>query len=170
MASPVQQPIPSHGNANIQLQHTQVPPGGHQMHDGLTTTVRIVEQAYFKHHHQYLQQLQQQQQRPLAEVLGGSNFNFIQDSELDSPDVNSATSSSPATLHTNQSFPNVLPANIKPLIDMSAVKQFYGTPNAPMPISIVQPTALAMASPADIGGMLAPVSAVPSTLNDKMFQ
>ncbi|XP_055385617.1 caprin homolog [Condylostylus longicornis] len=45
------------------------------------TTVRAVEQAYFKQH-QYIQQM-----RPLAEVIGGGNFFFLQDSELDSPDM-----------------------------------------------------------------------------------
>lgn len=46
------------------------------------TTVRAVEQAYFKNH-QYLQQM-----RPLAEVIGTGNFFFLQESELDSPDIN----------------------------------------------------------------------------------
>jgi len=61
----------------------QVPPPGHQIHAGVVqpTTVRAVEQAYFKQH-QYIQQM-----RPLAEVLGSGNFFFLQDSELDSPDV-----------------------------------------------------------------------------------
>lgn len=46
------------------------------------TTVRAVESAYFKQH-QYVQQMA----RPLAEVLGQGNFFFLQDSELDSPEV-----------------------------------------------------------------------------------
>lgn len=62
------------------------PPPGHQIHAGVVqpTTVRAVEQAYFKQH-QYIQQI-----RPLAEVLGGGNFYFLQDSELDSPEVPNA--------------------------------------------------------------------------------
>lgn len=91
----------------------------------------------------------QQQMRPLAEVLGAGNFYFLQESELDSPEVNSMANSSPANLHTNQSFPNVV--YIKPPVDIpqQAVNQMPGfaTPNAPIPIPIVQPTPLAMASP-----------------------
>lgn len=62
---------------------TQVPPS-HQIHTGHVqpTTVRAVESAYFKQH-QYIQQMA----RPLAEVLGAGNFFFLQESELDSPDV-----------------------------------------------------------------------------------
>lgn len=62
----------------------QLPPN-HQIHTGhvQATTVRAVESAYFKQH-QYIQPMA----RPLAEVLGGTgNFFFLQDSELDSPDV-----------------------------------------------------------------------------------
>lgn len=145
LASPGQQQIAAHGNANIQLQPTQVPPG-HQLHSGHVqpTTVHAVEQAYFKQH-QIMQQM-----RPLAEVLGGGNFFFLQDSELDSPDVNSVPNSSPANLHTNQSFPNVVYANIKPVdIAQQAVNQIPGfaTTNAPIPIPNVQPPPLAMASP-----------------------
>lgn len=44
------------------------------------TTVRAVEQAYYKQH-QYIQQIQ-----PIAEVLSSGSFFFLQDSELDSPD------------------------------------------------------------------------------------
>lgn len=45
------------------------------------TTVRAVEQAYFKQH-QYITQM-----RPLAEVINAQNFFFLQESELDQPDV-----------------------------------------------------------------------------------
>lgn len=51
------------------------------------TTVRAVEQGYFKQH-QYMQQM-----RPLAEVIGGGSFYFLQDSELDSPDIGCTTGS-----------------------------------------------------------------------------
>lgn len=62
------------------------------------TTVRAVEQAYFKQH-QYIQQM-----RPLNEVLAGSNFFFLQESELDSPDVPNAN----VTSHPpNDRQPNV---------------------------------------------------------------
>lgn len=62
---------------------SQVPPN-HQIHTGHVppTTVRAVESAYFKQH-QYVQQMA----RPLAEVLGQGNFFFLQESELDSPEV-----------------------------------------------------------------------------------
>lgn len=61
----------------------QVPPAAHPIPAGIVqaTTVRAVEQAYFKQH-QFVQQM-----RPLAEVLGAGHFHFLQDSELDSPDV-----------------------------------------------------------------------------------
>lgn len=61
----------------------QIPPAGHPIPASVVqpTTVRAVEQAYFKQH-QFIQQM-----RPLAEVLGGGHFHFLQDSELDSPDV-----------------------------------------------------------------------------------
>lgn len=45
------------------------------------TTVRAVEQAYFKQH-QYITQM-----RPLSEVINAQNFYFLQESELDQPDV-----------------------------------------------------------------------------------
>lgn len=59
-------------------------PQPNQMHSAhlAPTTVRAVEQAYFKQH-QYMQQ----QMRPLAEVIGARNFYFLQESELDSPDM-----------------------------------------------------------------------------------
>uniref|UniRef100_A0A1A9VMS2 Caprin-1 dimerization domain-containing protein n=1 Tax=Glossina austeni TaxID=7395 RepID=A0A1A9VMS2_GLOAU len=62
----------------------QAPPPGHFN----PPTVHTVEQSFFKQHpqqqhHQFLQQI-----RPLAEVIGGGNFYFLQDSELDSPDLN----------------------------------------------------------------------------------
>lgn len=60
---------------------SQVPPN-HQIHAGQLPSVRAVESAYFKQH-QYIQPMA----RPLAEVLGTGNFFFLQDSELDSPDV-----------------------------------------------------------------------------------
>lgn len=95
-----------------------------------------------------------QQMRPLAEVLGGGNFFFLQESELDSPDVNAVANGSPANMHTNlhtNLHTNVVFANMKPQVDIAqqAVNQIPGfaTPNAPIPIPIVQPTPLAMASP-----------------------
>uniref|UniRef100_A0A1A9WCU0 Caprin-1 dimerization domain-containing protein n=1 Tax=Glossina brevipalpis TaxID=37001 RepID=A0A1A9WCU0_9MUSC len=62
----------------------QAPPAAHFN----PPTVHTVEQSFFKQHpqqqqHQFLQQI-----RPLAEVIGGGNFYFLQDSELDSPDLN----------------------------------------------------------------------------------
>lgn len=69
----------------------QVPPAGHPIAAGVVqpTTVRAVEQAYFKQH-QFIQQM-----RPLAEVLGGGRFHFLQDSELDSPDVPNNNNNAP---------------------------------------------------------------------------
>lgn len=73
---------------------SQVQPN-HQIRAGHVqpTTVRAVESAYFKQH-QYIQQMA----RPLAEVLGQGNFFFLQDSELDSPEVpnNNQNSDRPA--------------------------------------------------------------------------
>uniref|UniRef100_A0A7G3ACP3 Putative caprin n=1 Tax=Lutzomyia longipalpis TaxID=7200 RepID=A0A7G3ACP3_LUTLO len=44
--------------------------------------MRAMEQSYFKHQQQYMQQM-----RPINEIIGGSAYYFLQDSELDSPDV-----------------------------------------------------------------------------------
>lgn len=81
-------PIAIH-NGNPQQQ--PLPPGHFN-----PTPVHAVEQNFFKHqsqhpHQQPPQQQQQylQQMRPLAEVIGSGNFYFLQDSELDSPDLNS---------------------------------------------------------------------------------
>ncbi|XP_019536135.2 caprin homolog [Aedes albopictus] len=49
------------------------------------TTVQAVENAYFKQH--YIQQ----QMRPIHEVIGTGNFFFLQESEIDKPDVISST-------------------------------------------------------------------------------
>lgn len=71
-------------------QVAQIPQGGvppasavNQIHGAHfpPTTVRAVEQGYYKQH-QYLQQI-----RPLADVIGSTNFYFLQESELDSPDI-----------------------------------------------------------------------------------
>lgn len=71
-----------------------VPPS-QQIHTGhIPPTVRAVESAYFKQH-QYIQPMA----RPLAEVLGTGNFYFLQDSELDSPDVPNNM-----TAHQNQNM------------------------------------------------------------------
>lgn len=87
--------VPVAAGGSIPL--TQVPPN-HQIHTGHVqpTTVRAVESVYFKQH-QFIQQQQQQQiARPLAEVLGqGSGFFFLQDSELDSPEVSNNTTAHP---------------------------------------------------------------------------
>lgn len=77
-----QLPVAAGGGGSIPL--AQAPPN-HQIHSGhvQATTVRAVESAYFKQH-QYIQIAP----RPLAEVLGqGSGFFFLQESELDSPEV-----------------------------------------------------------------------------------
>lgn len=50
------------------------------------TTVQAVENAYFKQHY-----IQQQQMRPIHEVIGTGNFFFLQESEIDKPDVISST-------------------------------------------------------------------------------
>ncbi|XP_031627989.1 caprin homolog isoform X3 [Contarinia nasturtii] len=71
--------VPVAAGGSIPL--SQVPPN-HQIHTGQLPSVRAVESAYFKQH-QYIQPMA----RPLAEVLGTGNFFFLQDSELDSPDV-----------------------------------------------------------------------------------
>lgn len=60
----------------------QVPQSNQILAGHVPTTVRAVESAYFKQH-QYIQQIA----RPLAEVLGQGNFFFLQESELDSPEV-----------------------------------------------------------------------------------
>lgn len=73
--------VPVAATGSIPL--AQVPPN-HQIHTGHVqpTTVRAVESAYFKQH-QYIQMAP----RPLAEVIGQGSFFFLQESELDSPEV-----------------------------------------------------------------------------------
>ncbi|XP_065083062.1 caprin homolog [Ochlerotatus camptorhynchus] len=59
---------------------TPMPPvPGQQLN---ATTVQAVENAYFKQHY-----IQQQQMRPIHEVIGTGNFFFLQESEIDKPDV-----------------------------------------------------------------------------------
>ncbi|XP_018783847.1 PREDICTED: caprin homolog [Bactrocera latifrons] len=56
------------------------PPPGHFT----PTTVRAVEQGLFPHNRQ---QFIQQQMRPVAEIIGNGSFYFLQESELDSPEL-----------------------------------------------------------------------------------
>lgn len=81
-------------------------PQNHQMRGGHVppTTVRAVESAYFKQH-QYVQQMA----RPLAEVLGQGNFFFLQESELDSPEVpnNNASAERQPVHQIGVSFPEI---------------------------------------------------------------
>ena len=85
---PMVQPIvPVVGISGVPVTAQPVPlPQPNQIHPShlAPTTVRAVEQAYFKQH-QYMQQ--QQQPRPVSELIGARTFFFLQDSELDSPDV-----------------------------------------------------------------------------------
>uniref|UniRef100_A0A1L8DAE4 Putative caprin n=1 Tax=Nyssomyia neivai TaxID=330878 RepID=A0A1L8DAE4_9DIPT len=83
--------------------------------------MRAMEQSYFKQQQQYMQQM-----RPINELIGGSAYYFLQDSELDSPDVVTPQQqphvvASPPTpqmppavpiatqTFTNQSFPPMVP-------------------------------------------------------------
>lgn len=200
---PVAQTAP--GSGNLSLQQPGQPALNHPVHPAhlQPTTVRAVEQAYFKQH-QYMQQI-----HPLTDVIGGSNFFFLQDSELDSPDLGAASvqgfqpqpqnpngpiqvqpnvqqvplqqqsqqqpqqqpphiqsapqSQIPSQTFTNQSFPNVVYANIKPQTvadptcqQVPTIQQpqipGFATPNAPIPIPIVQPT-------------VAPAPAPPTSIN-----
>ncbi|XP_073841758.1 cell cycle associated protein caprin family member [Musca autumnalis] len=107
------------------LQQPPLPPPG--LYN--PTPVHAVEQGFFKHppHPQQQQQqaqaqVQQQQQqaqqhqqylqqmRPLAEVIGGGNFYFLQDSELDSPELNAQGQAGPqTTLIFEQQQPQQVP-------------------------------------------------------------
>lgn len=60
------------------------------------TTVQAVEHAYFKQH--YIQQ----QMRPIHEVIGTANFFFLQESEIDKPDI----VASPVRFENNPIIPN----------------------------------------------------------------
>lgn len=73
VAVPMMQPA-----ATVPL--SQVP--GQQLN---ATTVQAVENAYFKQHYIH------QQMRPIHEVIGTGNFFFLQESEIDKPDVISST-------------------------------------------------------------------------------
>lgn len=65
------------------------------------TTVQAVEHAYFKQH--YIQR----QMRPIHEVIGTGNFFFLQESEIDKPDM----------IPTNVVFGNsvISPSNVAPV-------------------------------------------------------
>lgn len=51
------------------------------------------------------------QSRPLNEVIGSGNFNFLQDSELDSPDISVMLSGTPGQPTAQHMVPNPAPAN-----------------------------------------------------------
>uniref|UniRef100_A0A6B2EJZ2 Putative translation initiation factor if-2 n=1 Tax=Phlebotomus kandelakii TaxID=1109342 RepID=A0A6B2EJZ2_9DIPT len=81
--------------------------------------MHAMEQNFFKQQQQYMQQM-----RPINEIIAGSKFYFLQDSELDSPDVATppvtvAQQMPPAVpiatqTFTNQNFPLVPPQNVYP--------------------------------------------------------
>ncbi|XP_039450244.1 caprin homolog [Culex pipiens pallens] len=69
------------------------------------TTVQAVEHAYFKQH--YIQQ----QMRPIHEVIGTANFYFLQESEIDKPDI----VATPGRYENTSVIPNDL-ATSKPVV------------------------------------------------------
>lgn len=69
------------------------------------TTVQAVEHAYFKQH--YIQQ----QMRPIHEVIGTANFYFLQESEIDKPDI----VATPARYENTSVIPNDLVSS-KPVV------------------------------------------------------
>lgn len=71
------QTIPIHNTAQNQPLTQTVPPQAIPIHNTAQT------QTLPPGHYNYIQQM-----RPLAEVIGGGNFFFLQDSELDSPELN----------------------------------------------------------------------------------
>ncbi|XP_063708130.1 caprin homolog [Culicoides brevitarsis] len=81
------------------------------------TTVRAVEQNYYK---QYMQQAPQPTLRPIHEVIGTGNFHFLQDSELDSSDM----------IMTTAPFPQVLPTPIAQKLPPTAGGVISGIPAA----------------------------------------
>lgn len=104
---------------------SQLPPN-HQIHAGHVppTTVRAVESAYFKQH-QYVQQMA----RPLAEVLGTGNFFFLQESELDSPEVPNNN-----VAHQNAERPPVHPIQQQTQQTLDPLPQANINPNTPLPL------------------------------------
>lgn len=71
------QNIPIHNTAQSQPLTQAVPPQAIPIHNSAQN------QPLPPGHYNYIQQM-----RPLAEVIGGGNFYFLQDSELDSPELN----------------------------------------------------------------------------------
>uniref|UniRef100_A0A1B0DQH5 Caprin-1 dimerization domain-containing protein n=1 Tax=Phlebotomus papatasi TaxID=29031 RepID=A0A1B0DQH5_PHLPP len=109
--------------------------------------MRAMEQSYFKHQQQYMQQM-----RPISDIIGGSNYYFLQESELDSPDVVTSTPAAPqpqqpaaapapapqmtapavpiaTQTFTNQNYPMVPPQTvfpgIKPPAAISQLSNWY---------------------------------------------
>ncbi|XP_059608622.1 caprin homolog [Phlebotomus argentipes] len=105
--------------------------------------MRAMEQNYFKHQKQYMQQM-----RPISDIIGGSTYFFLQDSELDSPDVITSVAP-PVTVppahmqppavpiatqtFTNQNFPMVAPQNVYPGMKPPTVVNAPLTANPPPP-------------------------------------
>lgn len=59
-------------------------------------TVQSVEHAYFAQQQYMQQQQQQQQQRPITDMIqSNAGFYFLQESELDSPEVTAPVSGQP---------------------------------------------------------------------------
>lgn len=88
------------------------------------TTVRAVEQNYYK---QYMQQ-PQPTLRPIHEVIGTGNFHFLQDSELDSSDM----------IMTTAPYPHALPPHPSP---QQQQQKLPTTPMVPgIPVNAHPPT------------------------------
>lgn len=97
------------------------------------TTVQAVENAYFKQH--YIQQ----QMRPIHEVIGTGNFFFLQESEIDKPDVISSTVPFGNPMNTNNvaaqpPHPQVLLGQANNASNQTPVDQ--GVPAQPSPAMI----------------------------------
>lgn len=137
----VPQPIPPHPTAPVESSY-------------YTNTTGFVPQPQQQQQQQAQQPQQPQQQPPQAprinDVIGTPNFFFLQESELDSPDVTSQTpivshippavnAPIPSQTFTNQNFTNatVVPQQViyphQPPQDMSHIPGF-ANPNPPPPI------------------------------------
>lgn len=138
---------------------TPMPPvPGQQLN---ATTVQAVENAYFKQH--YIQQ----QMRPIHEVIGTGNFFFLQESEIDKPDV----------ISTTVPFGNPLPSSnvtAQQTHPQVLIGQATNSSNQP-------PVDQQTAAPAQQAAMIAPqqqqqpqqnvmIGAQPPTFNNQPFQ
>ncbi|XP_055628442.1 caprin homolog isoform X2 [Toxorhynchites rutilus septentrionalis] len=125
------------------------------------TTVQAVEHAYFKQH--YIQQ----QMRPIHEVIGNSNFFFLQESEIDKPDIVSTPVAFGNSIPSNNTVGNMGTAH------QAQQQQSQAFANQTSNLSILQSNQQVVApQPSSINQaqQAATISVQPSSFNNQTFQ